>query len=52
VPLGETFPSWNPTKALDHFFVSEDVTVLDASVPDLKLSDHMPIMMDMQVEDG
>jgi endonuclease/exonuclease/phosphatase family metal-dependent hydrolase len=50
VPLDETFPSWNPTKALDHFFVSEEVRVVQASVPDLKLSDHLPISMDMEID--
>ncbi|MCK5415085.1 MAG: endonuclease/exonuclease/phosphatase family protein [Thermoplasmata archaeon] len=48
VPLGMTFPSWNPKKALDHFFVSEHIQVLDAWIPDIHLSDHMPIVMDVE----
>jgi endonuclease/exonuclease/phosphatase family metal-dependent hydrolase len=51
VPLGETFPSWNPTRGLDHFFVSSDIRVTDPAVPDIMLSDHLPIMMDIEPED-
>ena len=50
VPLGATFPSWNPTKGLDHFFISPDIQVTEASVPDIRLSDHMPIVMDIKTE--
>jgi endonuclease/exonuclease/phosphatase family metal-dependent hydrolase len=49
VPLGATFPSWRPTKGLDHFFVSEEVRVTEAFVPDIRLSDHRPIVMDMEL---
>ncbi|UCC92786.1 MAG: endonuclease/exonuclease/phosphatase family protein, partial [Thermoplasmata archaeon] len=50
VPTGGTYPSWRPTKALDHIFVSQDVKVVSSSVPDVKLSDHLPVMMDLDVD--
>lgn len=50
VPLGETFPSWKPAKALDHFFVSPHIEVTDAYVPEMKLSDHRPILMEFELE--
>jgi len=49
VPLGKTYPSWNPTKGLDHFFVSSHIHVKEASVPAIQLSDHLPIMMEFQL---
>jgi endonuclease/exonuclease/phosphatase family metal-dependent hydrolase len=49
VPLGETFPSWNPAKALDHFFVSPHIEVTDAFVPEMRLSDHRPILMEFEL---
>jgi endonuclease/exonuclease/phosphatase family metal-dependent hydrolase len=50
VPLGETFPSWKPKKGLDHFLVSPDILVNTASVLDIGLSDHLPIMMDLDIQ--
>ncbi len=52
VPMEATFPSWRPTKALDHFLVSEGIDVVTASVPDIVLSDHRPIVMDIELKYG
>jgi len=51
VPMGETFPSWKPKKKLDHFLVSPDILVNTASVLDIGLSDHLPIMLDIFMDD-
>ena len=51
VPLGETFPSWKPKKRLDHFLVSPDILVNTATALDIELSDHLPIMMDLDIQD-
>ena len=50
VPLGETFPSWKPKKRLDHFLVSPDILVNTATVLDIGLSDHLPIILDIQLD--
>ncbi len=50
VPLGETFPSWKPKKRLDHFLVTPDILVNTASVLDIGLSDHLPIILDLQLD--
>lgn len=50
VPLGETFPAWKPKKRLDHFLVSPDILVNTASVLDIGLSDHLPIVLDLQMD--
>lgn len=43
VDLGHTFPSWRPSRILDHILVTPDVDVTDAAVVDARVSDHMPI---------
>jgi len=47
VPLEATYPSWRPKKKLDHFLVSSDIQVKSASVLDIGLSDHLPIVLDI-----
>lgn len=51
VPVGPTYPSWKPRKELDHFLVTEDVNVDSACALDIKLSDHLPIMLDISMDD-
>lgn len=40
-----TYPSWRPRRALDHLFVSPDVTVESFEVPgEIRVSDHLPVV--------
>jgi endonuclease/exonuclease/phosphatase family metal-dependent hydrolase len=41
-----TFPSWNPRKQLDFILCSETVRVHDFRTPDIRFSDHLPLIMD------
>lgn len=43
VRLGHTFPSWRPSRILDHILVTPDLEVIGASVIDERLSDHLPV---------
>lgn len=42
-----TFPSDNPTIKIDYIFVSKDIKVKGAIVPELVSSDHRPIIADI-----
>ncbi len=44
-----TYPSWQPTRALDHILVSDNLKVLDSKVLDLPLSDHLPIALEIEL---
>lgn len=44
-----TFPSWRPSKKLDHILVSPSLVVKDFSVIDAVCSDHLPISMEVEV---
>ena len=50
-PLGElnTFPSWRPTKKLDHILVSSSLMIENVKVLDVACSDHLPISMEIVV---
>lgn len=37
-----TYPSINPTRKIDYIFASKDIRVLDAQIPNLVASDHLP----------
>jgi len=43
-----SFPSNNPDRALDHFFVSPDLKVNRCFVRPLELSDHLPVLMELE----
>jgi len=45
-----TFPTFEPVKTLDHILVSSDVRVENYEVLDLKLSDHLPVMIDFRIK--
>jgi len=47
-----TFPSWNPTRKLDHILVSPSLIVENFQVVDVACSDHLPISMDIVVPEG
>ncbi|MDX1812766.1 MAG: endonuclease/exonuclease/phosphatase family protein, partial [Gammaproteobacteria bacterium] len=44
-----TFPSWRPSKKLDHILVSPSLIVNDYSVLDVQCSDHLPLSMEIVV---
>lgn len=44
-----TFPSWRPTRALDHILVSPTVEVIAATVLEERLSDHLPVVTEIRL---
>ncbi|MEH6628835.1 MAG: endonuclease/exonuclease/phosphatase family protein [Motiliproteus sp.] len=44
-----TFPSWKPTQALDHILVSADLQVLQSQVLNVRISDHLPIALEIKL---
>lgn len=44
-----TFPSPNPYKKIDYIFVSKDIKILSADVPDLAVSDHLPHTVEIDI---
>ncbi len=51
VDLKKTFPTWNPTKILDHIFVSNDCEVKKVHVYNEALfSDHLPIGVNIGIK--
>lgn len=47
-----TFPSWRPRRGIDHILVSPGIEVEDAKVLPIKLSDHLPVAMDVKIGGG
>jgi len=45
----DTFPSWRPTRSLDHILVTPGVKVVAAAVLDERLSDHLPVAVEIQL---
>ncbi len=46
-----TFPSWRPIRNIDHILVSPSLRVMDVSVLNYPLSDHLPIAMEISLPD-
>lgn len=44
-----SFPSWRPSRALDHVLVSPTVEVISGSVIDTRLSDHLPVTTELRL---
>ena len=44
-----TFPSWRPTRTLDHILVTPTVDVIDARVLEERLSDHLPVAVEIRL---
>jgi endonuclease/exonuclease/phosphatase family metal-dependent hydrolase len=42
-----TYPSWKPTRALDHILITPSLEMRHANVLDCTLSDHRPIAMEI-----
>lgn len=47
-----TFPSWNPSRKLDHILVSSSLEIESVEVINVDLSDHLPIAMHIQVPES
>lgn len=47
-----TFPSWNPTRKLDHILVSPSLIVESINVLNVACSDHLPISMEIVVPEA
>ena len=45
--VGPTYPSWRPAQALDHVLVSPSLKIDDYEVLDCRLSDHLPISVNL-----
>jgi endonuclease/exonuclease/phosphatase family metal-dependent hydrolase len=46
---GGTFPSWRPTRAIDHILLTPQIRVERTYLPPLLLSDHLPVATDVVV---
>jgi len=44
-----TFPSWAPKRQLDFILHSPEIKVTDFSVPNRRLSDHLPLVCDFEL---
>lgn len=44
-----TFPSRNPYKKIDYIFVSKDIKVISADIPDIAVSDHLPHVVEIDI---
>ena len=47
-----TYPSWNPTRNIDHILVSPSLKVKQIKVLDYDYSDHRPIAMEVTLPDS
>jgi endonuclease/exonuclease/phosphatase family metal-dependent hydrolase len=45
-----TYPSRNPNRHLDFILHSKEITIRDFQVPDVILSDHLPVVVDFDVQ--
>ncbi|MEA5445285.1 endonuclease/exonuclease/phosphatase family protein [Gammaproteobacteria bacterium AB-CW1] len=44
-----TYPSWAPSRQLDFILYSEGLEVVDFRIPDVRLSDHLPLVCDFRI---
>lgn len=42
-----TFPSWEPIEKIDHVLFSERFTFISSNTPQIKTSDHLPVVVDL-----
>lgn len=50
-PSPATFPSWRPRRGIDHILTTPDIKVLSTKALDVQLSDHLPIQMQVAVDE-
>lgn len=48
----KTFPSWRPSKRLDHILASPSLIIRNIQVLDHLMSDHLPIAVDLQLPEN
>ena len=44
-----TFPSWKPKYQLDFVLCSKQIKIKNFEIPNVKLSDHLPIILDFEI---
>ncbi len=44
-----TYPSWRATRQLDFILCSKEIEINDFTVPDVKYSDHKPLLLDYSI---
>ena len=44
-----TYPSWAPKHQLDFILCSEEIKIKNFEIPKIKLSDHLPLIMDFEI---
>lgn len=47
-----TYPAWQPERAIDHILISSDIQAIRYEAPALKLSDHLPVTVEIALPDG
>ncbi|KEQ16644.1 endonuclease/exonuclease/phosphatase family protein [Endozoicomonas numazuensis] len=47
-----TFPSWRPSRSLDHILVSRTLKVHQVGVLNLPISDHLPVAVEVEVPES
>jgi len=47
-----TFPSWRPQRHIDHILVSPALQVREMGLLNLPISDHLPVVMEVELPDG
>lgn len=49
-----TYPSWRPRRSIDHILVTPEMDVISATVLDERISDHLPVAIEVQfrLDDG
>ena len=47
-----TFPSWRPSRNIDHILTSSSIEVADMKVVNEALSDHLPISIEINLPEG
>jgi endonuclease/exonuclease/phosphatase family metal-dependent hydrolase len=45
--VGPTYPAWEPSLALDHVLVSDNLVIKDYQVLNCRVSDHLPIAVEV-----
>ena len=48
----KTYPRWAPKRTLDHILVSDGIRVTDTWTPELTLSDHLPVAIELEMPEN
>lgn len=44
-----TFPSWRPSRSIDHILVSDKIKINEVNVLNKRLSDHLPVAVEIEL---